>query len=171
MANMMRPILYIFSGLPATGKSTLAQNLAQTIGAVYIRVDTIEQGLRDLCGVNVQGEGYRLAYRITSDNLKIGNSVVADQCNPIELTRKEWNDVAIRNDCDFVNIEIVCSDADEHKKRSENRVSDIETLKLPTWKEIVERDYEPWSVDHITIDTANRSIDECVKELLEKVKR
>jgi predicted kinase len=82
-------MLYIFSGLPGTGKTTLSQKLAQHTSAVHIRIDTIEQGLRDLCSVNVVGEGYRLAYRIASDNLNLGISVVADSCNPINLTRKE----------------------------------------------------------------------------------
>jgi predicted kinase len=71
-----KSVLYIFLGLPGTGKSTLAKNLARKLNAVYIRTDTVEQGIRDLCHMDVQGEGYRLAYRIAEDNLKIGNSVV-----------------------------------------------------------------------------------------------
>jgi predicted kinase len=53
-----RPVLYIFSGLPGTGKTTLSQKVARQIKAVYLRIDTIEQALRDLCSVNVQREGY-----------------------------------------------------------------------------------------------------------------
>jgi len=40
-----KSILYIFSGLPGTGKSTLAKIIARKLNAVYIRIDTIEQGL------------------------------------------------------------------------------------------------------------------------------
>ena len=35
-------VLYIFSGLPASGKSTLAKNLSKILKAVFIRIDTIE---------------------------------------------------------------------------------------------------------------------------------
>ena len=59
--TMSKAILFIFSGLPAVGKSTLARFLVKEFGAVYLRIDTIEQGLKDLCRINVEGEGYRLA--------------------------------------------------------------------------------------------------------------
>ena len=81
--TMSKAILFIFSGLPAAGKSTLARFLVKEFGAVYLRIDTIEQGLKDLCRINVEGEGYRLAYRMATDNLQLGNNVVADCCNPI----------------------------------------------------------------------------------------
>ncbi len=82
--------LFIFPGLPGTGKTTLSKRLAQRINAVHLRIDTLEQGLRDLCGVKVEGGGYRLAYRIAADNLRLGIDVIADSCNPSELTRREW---------------------------------------------------------------------------------
>ena len=86
--------LYIFSGLPGSGKTTLSQAVASRIGAAHLRIDTIEQALRELCSVEVQGEGYRLAYRVAGDILRSGVSVTADSCNPIELTRREWEQVA-----------------------------------------------------------------------------
>ena len=164
------PILYIFSGLPATGKSTLAKIISKKLKVFYIRIDTIEQGIRDLCNFNVQGEGYKLAYKIAEDNLKIGNSVISDQCNPIKITRNEWNEVAIKNDCKYINIEIICSNKEEHKNRIENRKTEIKNLRLPTWEEIMERKYELWDEEHIIVDTANKTIKECTEELMEKIK-
>lgn len=51
----MSPTLFIFSGLPATGKTTLAQQLAKKTNTVYLRIDTVEQGLRDVCNIVVRG--------------------------------------------------------------------------------------------------------------------
>jgi len=165
----IKPVLYIFSGLPGVGKSTLAKNIAGMLNAVYIRIDTIEQGLRDFCMIDVQGEGYWLAYKIVQDNLRVGNNVVADQCNPIKLTRGEWVDVALKNDCDYVNIEIVCSDESEHRKRVEYRENEIENMTLPTWQEITERKYDVWDEERVIIDTANRTVEECTDELMKKI--
>ena len=122
---MNNSTLYIFSGLPGSGKSTLAQELAKATGFVYLRIDTIEQALRDLCNFKVEGEGYRLSYRIAQDNLELGLSVIADSCNPIELTRSEWNMVAIKSKASFADIEIVCSSISEHRNRIESRESTI----------------------------------------------
>ena len=134
-------MLYIFSGLPGSGKSTLSKWLSARVGAVYLRIDTIEQALRDLCAFDVQGEGYRLAYRIARDNLRLGSSVVADSCNPIELTRREWEQVARDAGADYVNIEVVCSDPREHRRRAEQRAVEVAGLTQPTWSEIENREY------------------------------
>ena len=161
--------LYIFSGLPATGKTTLAQMLAGKISAVYLRIDTVEQGLRDLCSINVEAHGYRLSYRIATDNLKIGNSVVADSCNPIQLTRDEWQDVATSINANFQNIEIICSNQNQHRDRAENRTSSINNLKLPGWQAIVNREYHKWNNKRIIIDTAEKTVEESFSELLNKL--
>jgi predicted kinase len=166
---MSTPTLYIFGGLPATGKSTLAFLLAKAARAAYLRIDTIEQGLRELCGVNVQGEGYRLAYRIAEENLRTGIDVVADSCNPIELTRSEWDQVAWKAQAAFFNIEIVCSDRSEHRQRVETRQSSVPNVRLPNWSEVLAREYHAWTRDRIVIDTARRSEAESFDELVSKL--
>lgn len=160
------PTLYIFSGLPATGKSTLAQRLASALGAAYLRIDTVEQALRDLCAWRVEGEGYRLAYRIACDNLLIGSDVVADSCNPIALTRDEWRAVAAHSGARAIDILVVCSDRDEHRRRVETRLAEIPGLQLPGWNEVVGREYHAWPEAPITVDTARKSVDSCFAELL-----
>lgn len=165
----MSPTLYIFSGLPATGKSTLAKLLARETAAAYLRIDTIEQGLRDLLDCKVEGEGYRLSYRIAADNLLLGNSVVADSCNPIGLTRDEWNAVARENGARCVNIEVICSNKTLHRQRAESRPGEVKGLSLPTWQAIEERCYHPWDEPRIVIDTATDTVEESFALLLQQL--
>jgi len=160
------PRLYIFSGLPGSGKSTLAQFLARELHCVYLRIDTIEQGLRDLCDFKVQGEGYRLAYRMAADNLRQGLSVVADSCNPIALTRREWEGVAHGAQASYVNIEMICSNPAEHRRRVETRENSVVPgFHLPDWQAVAQRHYEPWNAERIVIDTAH-PLPECQRALL-----
>ena len=161
--------LYIFSGLPASGKSTLAQLLSRRVGAMYLRIDTVEQGIRDLFDFKVEGEGYRLSYRILKDNLNLGLSVIADSCNPIKLTRDEWQEVAISAGAHFINIEIKCSDPVEHECRANIRDCQVTDLILPTWEQIKNRRYEQWERDVIQIDTAGKSVEQSFHELMNKL--
>ena len=165
----MKPILYIFSGLPGTGKTTIASRIANHLALPYFRLDTIEQGLKDICSINVGGEGYRLTYRIVSDNLRIGNDVIVDCVNPWDLTRKEWESVAISNQARYVNIEVICSDKAEHEKRACLRQNDIEGFELPSWEDICKRDYESWTEERIIVETSSKGIDECVNEVLNRI--
>ncbi len=158
--------LFIFAGLPGTGKSTLSKLLAKNFNATHLRIDTIEQALRDVCNLDVEGEGYRIAYRIAADNLGMGTAVVADSCNPIELTRTEWEDVALDTGSRFFHIEVICSDPVEHRRRIESRRADIPGLSLPSWRDVLEREYHPWSRARTTIDTAHRSEQDCLNALL-----
>jgi predicted kinase len=163
------PMLYIFSGLPASGKSTLAQMLAERMAAVYLRVDTIEQTLKDVRAAEVTSEGYGVAYRIATDNLRLGSSVVADSCNAILITRREWERTAAVSNARAVNIETVCSDKAEHRRRVETRASTVPGLKPPTWKEVEAREYHTWSRDHIVIETSGKSERESFEELCRAV--
>lgn len=161
--------LYVFSGLPGSGKTTLSQMLARRIGAAYLRIDTIETALREFCAIEVQGEGYRLAYRVASDILNAGVSVVSDSCNPIELTRREWEQVAAQAGTDHVNIEVICSDQRAHRARIETRASTAPELRLPTWQEVESREYHDWTVERVVLDTSRRPVEACLDELLDKL--
>ncbi|MCB9684967.1 MAG: AAA family ATPase [Alphaproteobacteria bacterium] len=165
------PTLFSFAGLPGSGKSTLSQALARRLRAPWLRIDTVEQGLRDLCGIRVEGEGYRLSYRIAADNLRLGLDVVADSCNPIALTRREWRDVATSAGAACVEVEVVCSDPEEHRRRVEGRQSTVPDLILPTWQQVVDRAYDAWDEPPIRIDTAGATVEESVAELLRALGR
>lgn len=160
-------MLIVFAGLPGTGKSSIAQELAHVLSAVWLRIDSIEQALRSsgtLRG-DVEGAGYEIAYRLAEDNLRVGLTVIGDAVNPWELTRAAWRNVAQRAGVEILEVETNCSDQAEHRRRIETRDVQIEGLLPPTWRDVVERDYQPWSKDHLIIDTSAQTLALCVERI------
>ncbi|HLK56489.1 MAG TPA: AAA family ATPase [Chthonomonadaceae bacterium] len=158
-------MLYIFSGLPGTGKTTLSRHLARQQRAVHLRVDTIEQALREAGGPMIGPEGYHIAYRLAADNLALALNVVADTVNPLQVTRLAWREVALRAGAPFVEIEVICSNEAEHRARVETRSPDIIGFQLPTWEEVVKRAYERWDTERILLDTAGRTPEQSIATL------
>jgi predicted kinase len=170
MANdVSLPMLIIFGGLPATGKTTIARDLARQLGATYLRIDTIEQAIRDSATATqpLNDEGYCVAYAVAEDNLRLGQTVIADSVNPLRLSRDAWIGVAHRAQARAAEVEVICSDPQLHRQRVETRSVDIPGVQPPTWEKVVAREYEPWEREHIVIDTAGRSAAESVEELRE----
>ena len=160
--------LVIFSGLPAAGKTTLARILATKLGAMYLRIDTIEQSLRDsrrLAGT-VEEAGYCVAYAVAADNLRLGRTVIADSVNPLQITRDAWRAVAASADARAIDVEVICSNITEHRQRVESRPTDIPGLVPPSWQEISERECHPWDRAHIIVDTANTSVEQAIRALM-----
>jgi predicted kinase len=156
------PILIVFGGLPGTGKTTFSRELTKRLAATYIRLDAIEQGLR-AAGHDVGAMGYVIANALAAENLRLGRTVVADCVNPVLASREGWRQTALQSSARIAEIEIICSDLAVHRQRAETRTSDIAGLRLPSWHDIVSRDYEPWDRDRLVLDTSSASIDDLLE--------
>jgi predicted kinase len=161
-------MLVILGGLPGTGKTALARELACQIGAVHLRIDSIEQAIRGVFGGgSLDDVGYRVAYAVAEDNLRTGRTVIADSVNPIALTRDAWREVADHIPVKAFEIEVRCSDSAEHRRRVETRWPDISGVALPSWADVVAREYHPWNRDHLVIDTASLTVEQNVRLIRE----
>ena len=158
-------MLVILSGLPGTGKTTVASVVATTVGAIHLRIDSIEQALRNI-GREIEADGYVAAYAIAEDNLRLGQTVIADCVNPWPVTRAAWRSVAARAGVRAIQVEVVCSDPDEHRRRIESRVADIPGHRVPTWAEVLAHDYWTWDSERIVIDTARASAAESMQVIV-----
>lgn len=154
-------MLVVLSGLPGVGKTTVARHLSADIGAVHVRLDTIEaamtaSGLIDRAGGwdAVPDAGYRVGNGIAVDFLTAGQHVVADSVNPLGVTRQAWAETARAACATLIEVEVHCSDRELHRTRVEARTSDIDGLTVPTWQQVQDRAYEPWGHPVLRVDTA-----------------
>jgi predicted kinase len=156
-------MLIVLGGLPGTGKTTIARELARLINAVHVRIDSIEQAILEsrISPDSVEDAGYRVSYAVAEDNLRLGHIVIADSVNPLPVTRESWLRVANRAQVPVVEVEIECSDPDEHRRRVEERFGDLPGVPALTWQDVLEREYVPWSREHLVIDTAGRTVEQC----------
>ncbi|GAB7528936.1 AAA family ATPase [Pseudomonas sp. 3A(2025)] len=163
-------MLIVFSGLPGTGKTTIARQLALATGAVYLRIDAIEQAIRNAAVLahDVGPSGYGVANALALSNLQLGQRVIVDCVNPVAESRQAWRDIALAAGVALVDIQIICSDAGEHQRRVESRKADIQGLTPPDWASVLRHEYEPWDKVPFTLDTALVTADEAVVVIVER---
>ncbi len=161
--------LIAFAGLPGVGKSSIARHLARRCGATWLRIDSMDQAIwaSGTAPSDLLDWTYRAAQAIAADNLSLGLDVIADCVNDCQEARDGWEAAARRAGAEVKWLEIVCSDAIEHRRRIETRSSDVAGLALPGWDAVVARAYEEWKRDRLVVDTAHRNLEACVDEALD----
>lgn len=110
-----------------------------------------------------------MGYAVAVDNLRLGRHVIADSVNPIPLTRDAWRAAAAAAGAIAMEVEIVCSDSREHRRCVELRASDVPGLTLPSWQDVVGRDYRRWDTAQLVLDTARRTSADCVADLVNRL--
>jgi aminoglycoside phosphotransferase family enzyme/predicted kinase len=152
-------MLIVISGLPGTGKSSVAKKLAQELGAKVLSTDEMRKRVLRELGYTERKKKqvYEEMFRIARDLLDKEEDVVLDGT----FFRKEWRDRAFDtakkdNTCIFF-IETVCAE-DLVKRRIESRYKSGEDYSEADYRvyKIIESKFEPMEREHFEIDTSRR---------------
>lgn len=114
------PLLVVTAGLPAAGKSTIAEVVGNRLGMPVLSVDPIEAAILS-AGIDAdQPTGlaaYLVAETMAEGVLASGRGVVIDAVNAVEPAREQWVKLAARQNAVLRFIEVVCSDPEIHRER------------------------------------------------------
>ncbi len=151
-------MLIVMAGLPASGKSTIADAAARLLGCTLVSVDPIEAALW-MAGVDRdQPTGlaaYVAAEAVAETQLLLGHDVIIDAVNDAEPARVQWLDLAARTGVGIRFVEIFTTDAAEHRHRLETRERGIAGFPEPTWEQIQGRraGFDAWDTPRLRLDS------------------
>lgn len=156
--------LIVFSGLPGTGKSSLAEAVGREMGIPVFAKDWLEAALQrcklgprrsDTPGLGYAA--YELLTTLAQRQLVLGQSAVLDCVAGQENLRRQWRALAAEYKADWQAIECVCSNEVIHRARLADRRRGIPGWCELEWEEVerVRGYYEPWQEEHLTLDMVN----------------
>jgi predicted kinase len=151
-----RPMLVVFSGLPGTGKSELARQVAGRFGIAVLSVDPIESAvLRAGIGQSFETglAAYLVVEAIVDAQLALGQGVIVDAVNGVEPAKRMWRTLATKHRAPLKIVECVCSDEALHRERLGARHRGLEYPE-PTWEQVQERklEYAAWTEPLLRVD-------------------
>jgi predicted kinase len=152
--------LIIFSGLPGTGKSTLAEAVGRQFHIPVFARDWLEatllrSGLRPSSEhKSLSFAGYELMTVLAERQLMLGQSVILDSVAATETIRATWRQLTEQYRADWRVIECICSDEAIHRARLKDRRRNIPGWHELEWSDIekVKGYYSPWTLPRLVLD-------------------
>lgn len=165
-------MLIMVTGLPATGKSTIARNLAKRLHGTLLRTDLIRKELHPKPGYTREEKEliYDVMLLLTKYLLRAGITVVLDGTFYKRSLRRKVYTVAARTKSHLKIIECACP---EHviKRRMERRARrkrNLSDADYEVYKKIASQ-FEPISRKHIVVDTS-MFLKQNIEEIMHKIR-
>jgi predicted kinase len=152
--------IIIFSGLPGTGKSSLAEAIGRVLSIPVFAKDWLEATLLR-SGLTPTSEdrslgfaGYELLTILAERQLMLGQCVILDSVAASQSIRSTWRQLSEQYGAGWRVIECVCSDESLHRLRLKDRKRNIPGWHELEWTEVerVQRYYVPWEGERLVLD-------------------
>ena len=127
--------LVIFSGLPGTGKSTLAERLARQLGWPLLCIDDVTGDVPPNAGIAFWDSRVAILLRLTEVQLQLGLSVVVDSVF-MNMDRNHAQELARRYGARFCPIYVFISDENVWERRVTSRHDEMKDSAVATWGRI-----------------------------------
>ncbi|MGZ3625211.1 MAG: AAA family ATPase [Ktedonobacteraceae bacterium] len=156
---MTKPALIVMSGLPGSGKSTIAERIAVKLGIPIFSVDPIESAMIE-AGIQQGFEtglaAYLVAATLASEQLKLGISVVIDAVNAEEEGKSTWRELGRKYGLTPIVLEVVVNNQALHRRRIQSRVRGLHGFGEVTWEQVEARrkKFTPWKETTLLLDSA-----------------
>ncbi len=150
-------MIVVFCGLPATGKSFLARNIAERIGAVHLNTDIIRRETIESPDYS-DAEKKQVYEELMNRTRKLVSSeqdVVLDGTFYRKGLRNVVSDIAESASLEIFFVECRCDEEtikkrlEKRKKKIECRASDADNIEI---YKLVEENFEPIEEQHLVID-------------------
>jgi len=150
----------VMSGLPGSGKSTIAEGVAKALKIPVFSVDPIESAIIK-AGIEKSFEtglaAYVVAATLAAEQLKLGSSVLIDAVNAQEEGKNMWRDLAKAHNVQLIVLECSLADEDLHKNRLKSRVRNLHGFAEIGWDDVAARrkEYTAWKEPTLQLDASN----------------
>ncbi len=157
--------LIVFSGVPGSGKSSLADATGAALGVPVFAIDWLLGSLTPFGGYHLDeswGMGYELLTTLALRQLQLGQSAILDSPAEETAVRDRWRSLAARVGSDFRVVVCVCPDEAEHKRRLAGRQRGIPGWHNPgNWANAQRRlaAFPRWADEVLTVDTTRPQAD------------
>jgi predicted kinase len=174
ITKLSPPTLIVLSGLPASGKSVLAESLSRALSVPIFSIDPIEAAMwrAGLAKTQTGIAAYEVAQALADEHLRLRHSVIVDAVNPVEAPRAAWRNLAAKHRVSLKIIECVCADETALRQRIEARVRNVGSTPEITWARLLQRraEYEAWTDPRLVLDTSRTSPAQLLAQALNYVR-
>ncbi len=150
-------MLVIFSGLPGTGKSTLADKLARKLRWPLLRIDDVIGEVPENPGIEFWDSKVTILLDLVNTQLELGLDVIVDSVF-MNMDRHHSQELARKYGVRFLPIYVFVSDDKVWEERVTARYNELNNKDVATWERIQHqrghfREWEPQTA--LFIDSVN----------------